>query len=123
MRGTTVRHPMSRFSTIETIGVRLAIVCPFLANSVSLSRDVDVHVYHLVIHSLESVGGVVSGSGLEVKAVEEITSEGGGVGKDHLLSTPSSHALIHFTGHVNPVLDGIFWRRLLIVNLVHDLRI
>ena len=60
------------------------------------------------------------GNGLEVEAVQKITFEGGGIGKDCLLGTSSPHASIYFAGHVNPVLDCVLGWSFLVIDLVHD---
>ena len=98
-------------------------MCVLLVGSIPLLRHIDVHVNHLVVHSAWGIGGVVVGSGLEVKAVEEIASKGGRVGEDYLLSISGSHVPIYFAGRVNLVLNGVFQRCFLIIDFVHDLGI
>ena len=66
---------MSRFPTVKTAENRLALIGSLLACGVSLSVSVNVHVNNLVIHLVEGVGGVVVRGWLEVKVIEEVTSE------------------------------------------------
>ena len=83
-----------------------------------LPRSVDVHIDCLVIHPSRGVGGIVAGSRAKVEAVEEVAFEVCGAGEEGLLSTASSHAAIYFTGHIDPILDGVFWWCFLVVDLV-----
>ena len=98
-------------------------MCVLLVGSIPLLRHIDVHVNHLVVHSAWGIGGVEMESGLEVKAIQKITPEGGGVGHDHLLSVSSSHVSIYFTGCIDPILDCVFGWSFLIIDFIHDLRV
>ena len=66
---------MSNLSAIKTAEGWLALISSLLVHCVRLLRSINVHVYDLVIHPSQGVSGVVARSGLEVKMVEEITSE------------------------------------------------
>ena len=66
---------MPSFPTVVTMEGALALISLLLVHSIPLSRSIDVHVDNLVVHSLRSIGGVVSRSRLEVKMIEEIASE------------------------------------------------
>ena len=95
-------------------------MCSLLEDSILLLRGIDVHVNYLVVHSAWDVGRVVAESRLEMKMIQKIAFEGGGVGKDHLLSASSSHASIYFTGHIDPVLDHVLGWSFLVIDFVHD---
>ena len=111
---------MPCFVTVKTSG-ELAIESTLLAVSIPLSKHIDVHVDYLVVHSAWGIGGVVAESGLEMKAIKEITPKGGRIGEDCFLSTLSSHVPIYFTGRVDPILDRILGWSFLVIDFIHDL--
>ena len=72
---------------------------------------------------MRGIREVIARSRLKVEAVEKVASEGGGVGKDRLLSVSSSHMFIYFTGCVNLVLDCVLWQGFLVIDFIHDFQV